>query len=388
MKKVLFVAFSLYNGGAERSLVNLLNEFPKGKYEVDLLLFRKEGMFLPQIPSWINIIETPDKLKKFYSPLTNSGEFILRKILGTLISRRLYAERGKSNAWRWKKVYSPKVDVYPTHYDVVISYTSGEVMYFVADKIQADKKIVMVHNDYRQAKHPKEFEVDYFKRFYRILSISTKCVDILKEEFPELSDRMYCVENITSSIAIKKRAEEFVPFEYSRQAPSILSIGRLMEQKGFDMAVDATKILKERGVSFRWYIIGNGELEEKIKERIKSDNVSDCFYLLGAKENPYPYIANCTVFAQTSRFEGKSVVLDEAKILCKPIVVTNYPTVKDQIEDGKEGIIVSMTPEAIAAGIERMLTDISLRERIEKYLADHEYGNQDEVQKYMDLIDA
>ena len=110
-------------------------------------------------------------------------------------------------------------------------------------------------------------------------------------------------------------------------------------------------------------------------------------FLLGAKDNPYPYIKNCTLLVQSSRYEGKSVVLDEAKILKTPIVVTEYPTVYDQIIDQKEGLIVPITPEGIAKGIEEIVNNATLKNELIKYLSCHEYGNQKEIKKYCDLID-
>lgn len=95
---------------------------------------------------------------------------------------------------------------------------------------------------------------------------------------------------------------------------------------------------------------------------------------------------NCDVVAQTSRWEGKSVVLDEAKIIGTPILTTNYPTAKDQILEGKEGIIVEMSPKAIAAGIERLMRDEELRADIRNYLINHEYGNAEEIQRYYELF--
>ena len=94
------------------------------------------------------------------------------------------------------------------------------------------------------------------------------------------------------------------------------------------------------------------------------------------------------VLVQSSRYEGKSVVLDEAKMLCTPIVATAYPTVADQVADGQEGLVVSMSAEGIAEGVRRMLTDDALREGITAYLAAHEYGNQAEVKKYIKLLDV
>lgn len=388
MKKVLFVMQSLYSGGAEKSLVNLLNELPSDAFQIDLLLFKEKGMFLTQVPSSVNILNAPSELKKLFGSVGQAQEMIFYKAVGTAISRMKKKEGSERAAWRWENVYKQVIPKLTGRYDVAIAYISGEVMYYVADKVDAKKKIVWIHNDYRKAKHPREFDEPYLRQMNAIVSISKKCVDILKEEFPELSNRIYCIENITSSAVTRKRAEEFLPTEYDRQTPCILSIGRLAEQKGFDMAVDAAQILKDRKYKFKWYVIGSGELEEKIRERIKSNDVSDCFFPIGAKDNPYPYIKNCCVFVQTSRWEGKSVVLDEAKILCKPIVATNYPTVKDQIEDGKEGMVVPMTPEGIADGIQKLLESEELRNSYSEYLKAHEYGNQDEVQKYIDLIEG
>lgn len=145
--------------------------------------------------------------------------------------------------------------------------------------------------------------------------------------------------------------------------------------------------MKQKGLKFKWYIIGNGHLENKIKELIRQEKVEDYFVLLGIRENPYPYIKNCTILIQPSRYEGKSIVLDEAKILAKPILVTAYPTVSDQIKNGKEGIIVPMTPEGIVKGVEKYLSESDTYKKIEKYLSMHDYGNAKEVIKYMELFD-
>lgn len=388
MKKLLFVMQSLYNGGAEKSLVNLLNELPENKYEVDLLLFRQEGMFLSQVPKWVRILKTPDTLRLLYSPLQRAGKYKGVKLFGTIRSRIEERNIRSSVAYRWMHSYNRRIEKVTEKYDVAIAYISGEVLYFVGDKVDADKKIVWIHNDYKSASHPQKYDYKYLKEMDGIVSISDECVNILKEVFPEFTDKIYNIANITSAEVTRKRAMEFVPKEYEPNPVTLISIGRLNPQKGFDMAIDAAYMLKRKHIQFQWFILGNGPLEKSLKDKIKQKDVGDCFHLLGAKENPYPYIQNATIFVQTSRFEGKSVVLDEAKILGKPIVVTNYATVKDQIEDGKEGIIVPMNPEGIAAGIEKMLTDTSLRQNIHTYLSEHEYGNQNEVQKYIDLIDG
>lgn len=385
MKKILFVMQSLYNGGAEKSLVNLLNEIPEGMFEIDILLFKREGIFLSQIPGWVNVVDTPSELGKLYAPLKNAGSKALTKFFGTLVSHLKEKEIRKKEAYRWKRFYSKQIKAYPKHYDIAIAYISGEVLYFVGDKIYADKKYVWIHNDYKAAHHPKEYDYSYLQNMDGIVSVSDKCVEILCEVFPEFKSKIHNIANITSSSVIKNRANEFVPIEYETSV-IIASIGRLNNQKGFDMAIEAAAILKKRKIGFKWYVIGDGPLEHELKKQIESYDVSECFKLLGARENPYPYIKNCKIFVQPSRFEGKSVVLDEAKILAKPIVVTAYPTVRDQIRNGDEGIIVEMTPVAIADGIERLLNNTNEREHLEKYLSIHNYGNQNEVKKYVSLF--
>lgn len=388
LKKILIVMLSLYNGGAEKSLVNFLNELPEDKYELDLLLFKREGIYLQQIPSHVNLLDTPIDIRLLYSPLHKAKRMFFTKFFGTLFSRLLYGASYKAAGFRWKYFYSKCIEKLDKKYDVAIAYISGEPLYFIDEKVRANKKIVWVHNDYRMAKHSREYDYPRFKNMDAIVSISEKCADILKEVFPEFTDKIYNIPNITSSVVIKKRAEEFYPEEYKRSDKQykILSIGRLHEQKGFDLAISAAAILKKCGISFEWFVIGNGSLEARLKKQIRKEGVEDCFQLIGVRENPYPYIKNCDLVVQSSRYEGKSVVLDEAKILGKPIVTTNYPTVKDQIIDGEEGIITKMNPQGIAEGLEKLLQDRDLLQHIEEYLSQHEYGNQQEIEKYMDLI--
>ncbi len=385
MKNVLVVMLNLYNGGAEKSLVNMLNELPKDKYNVDLLLFKKEGMFLKQVPEWVNIIDGPDGLRKLYSPISKSGNMVFTKIFGTLVSRLVEKHPYMRAGYRWKHFYSKKIEKIHEKYDVAIAYTSKEVMYFVGDKVDADKKIVWIHNDFRSDKHPKKYDYEYFKDM-ELVTISQECAEILEDELSDLHKKVNNIANITSSVVIRNRASEFYPKEYDKNDFKILSIGRLGEQKGFDYAIEAAAILKKRSIKFKWYVIGSGELYKQLSEMIKENDLADNFFLIGTRENPYPYIKNCDLLAQTSRYEGKSVVLDEAKIIGVPILVTKYPTVFDQIEDRKEGHIVEINANAIADGIQYLVENETARKAYSEYLLSREYGNQDEIEKYIAII--
>lgn len=377
---------TLYNGGAEKSLVNFLNELPEDKYEVDLLLFKKEGMFLKQVPEFVTVLETPEKVKKLYGNLKGAGMLMPTKVLGTAVSKMMSKNFREQKSIRWKYFYGPSIPKLQKHYDVAMAYISGEILYYLDEKVDANRKIVWIHNDYKAAKHPRKYDYPHLKNMDYIVSISDMCVDILKEEFPEFSDRIGYLPNITSSTVIDKRANEFYPAEFENDCFNILSIGRLSEQKGFDMAIEAAAKLKEVNKKFKWYIIGNGELENELLMQIEKANVKDQVVLLGTRDNPYPYIKNCSLFVQPSRYEGKSVVLDEAKILRVPIMATNYPTVGDQLINGKEGIVVDMNPEGIAQGIREVLEGKKDMTECVSYLSSQDYGNQKEISLYYDAI--
>ena len=145
----------------------------------------------------------------------------------------------------------------------------------------------------------------------------------------------------------------------------IVSVGRLEYLKGMDIAAKTALILKKNGCDFVWHIYGRGLMQEEISQYVKQNNLSDCFILEGQRSNPYPYMKKADIIVQPSRREGKSLVLDEAKILGKAIIVTNYPSVIDQITDRKTGIIVEITPEAIAEGLELLMTDTRLKSDLE-----------------------
>ena len=295
---------------------------------------------------------------------------------------------GEQKAFLWEYFYKKVIDGIDKEYDVAVGYLGGESTYYIVDKVKAKRKIHWVHNDYRTSGMPKKYDLKLFPRVDAIVTISDECLEILKEEFPIFKDKMICIENITSSVVINNRATEFKPKEYIGVENVLLSVGRLSEQKGFDMAISAASKLKKQQINFKWFIIGSGPLESKLKNQIKKEKVEDYVVLIGTKENPYPYIKNCDLFVQPSRYEGKSVVIDEAKILAKPIVATAYPTVRDQIRNANEGVIVELSVDGIYKGLKEMVFDKTKQKEISNYLENHEYGNQTEIKKYIKLIEG
>ena len=393
MKKLLFVMPSLDSGGAEKSLVNLLNIIDYTHYNVDLLLLKQEGLFLNQIPKEVNILPVVDalhyayKIDKyvFHSFASIKSGFL--RIMSTFICKLFYKKNSRQQRWlKFYKRYLPNLE---NNYDVAIGFLEGDASYYVIDKVHAIKKILWIHNDFNEIKKNEDANVyeTYFKKANAVATISKKCVDILKQNYPRLQDKFLCLPNLTSSDLIEKLSEQYQITEFKKNEFNILSIGRLTKQKGYDLAINALKILKDYDSNVHWWIIGAGELENQLKKLVKEAALEEYITFLGLKENPYPYIKKCDLLVQSSRWEGKSVVLDEAKILATPILATNYSTIQDQLIDQMEGLIVDMNPIDIAKGIDLLINDKSLYKIIESYLAQHNYGNEEEIKKYYNFFE-
>ena len=163
-------------------------------------------------------------------------------------------------------------------------------------------------------------------------------------------------------------------------------MGRLDTPKGIDIAVDVCEILSKK-YNIRWYVLGEGAQRSFLEEMIKEKGLEDKFILLGAKINPYSYLSKCNIYVQPSRFEGKSIALEEAKSFRKPIVTTCFTTVKDQIEDGVTGLISEIDARSIAEKIERILVDESFGEKLSENLSDYK-GNEDEINVFYSLLET
>lgn len=393
MRKILFVIPSMRIGGAEKSLVNLLNLIDLNKYDVNLLMFKPEGDFLQQIPSGIHILKTDPSLfyaykcdKNVFSCKTGIRSEILR-IFSTGVCKILYGNCARQKRWtKFYKTLLPKLD---SEYDVAIGYLEGDASYYVIDKVNAKRKILWVHSNFENIKKNEDAAAykEYFCKADSVVSISDKCVQVLQDNYPDMRNKFVFLPNLTSSVVLKNTAKAAIDEKFLKDIFNIVSVGRLTEAKGFDMAIDALKILKDHKVPVHWWIIGDGELRKCLEKQAKDNSVEEYLTFLGFKANPYPYMNKADLIVQTSRWEGKSVVLDEAKILGKPILATDYATVKDQVENGKEGVIVEMDAESIAREIEHLVEDESVLNGIRNYLMARNYGNQSEIVKYYKLFD-
>ncbi|MEK3881789.1 glycosyltransferase [Paenibacillus sp. PL2-23] len=393
MKKLLFVMNHLHCGGAEKALISLLQTIDYSRYEVDLLLFERGGIFYDQIPQQVNLLEAPKVYRYFDMPIMNALlECLREKKIGIAIARigaglisRLEknAARREQRVWRYLGYGMPKLT---ESYDAAIGYLEKNPVYFCIDKVNSRLKLGFIHNDYVQLGMDQQLDRKHFDKLNYLMTVSKECGIVLERTFPEYLDKVKIMHNIVSPSTITELSLQTSPTLPNRPRIAIISVGRLTPQKGFDMAIPACRDLLNKGMDIAWYVIGEGEERSRLESMIEQFGLKDRFILLGIKENPYPYVRQADIYVQPSRFEGKSIAVDEAKILGKPIVVTNFSTAADQIFHEINGLVVEMNAEGISAGIERFVLDHSLRLKCMNALQEEPLGTEQEIEKLYELL--
>ena len=389
-------------GGAERALLGLLNAFDTNNVDVDLFLNQHTGEFMSLIPKKINLL--PER--RGYNAIERSMKQILREgqigiVLGRLRARRLHkiyyqslTEKEKafdSSSFHYVaecvQRFLPSLDDLG-EYDLAISFLQPHNI--VLNKVRAKKKIAWIHTDYSTIHVNADLELPVWAGFDHIVSISPDCTRSFLSKFPSLEDMIIEIENILSTDFIRQQAELLdVSEEMPKSGINLLSVGRYTHAKNYDNVPDITKRIVEMGFSeLKWYIIGFGGDEQLIRQRIAEAGMENHVILLGKKDNPYPFIKACDIYVQPSRFEGKSVAVREAQVLCKPVIVANYPTANSQIMDRVDGIIVPQDNDGCARAIANVVKSVDLLNSISNYLTKHDYGNESEVDKVYTILDS
>lgn len=399
-KPRIFIAMHYMEiGGAETALVGLLNALDPARVDVDLFLYDHRGEMMQFIPEWVNLLPQIPKYSVLERPIV---ELVKRGFWGIAAGRlwakyiskvaykrsgsKLENNGGLDKMSKCTTPLLPKINPSMT-YDLAISFLTPHRI--VAEKVKAKKEIAWIHTDYTRVWVDAEDELKVWQKYDYVASISSDVTNTFLQVFPSLAPKIVEIENILSPSFVRKRTELEDTDKEFRQTDniSLLSIGRYSEQKNYDNVPDICKhLINETKLNIKWYIIGYGGDEALIRKKIKEAGMEEHVILLGKRSNPYPYIKACDIYVQPSRYEGKSVTVREAQMLCKPVVVTNYPTAPSQIRSGIDGVIVPMDNEGCAHGLAEVICDKPLQERIIAHLKTHDYGNESEVEKIYTLI--
>lgn len=386
-KDILFITHELQCGGAEKALISLLQVIDYNKYNVYVQLFWNRGLFLNQLHEKVILLPAPVEFQYFDMPIKKALIESLKLGRIDIFYNRIVSSikmKFEDNVYRkeqlsWKYI-SKCISKLDKKFDYAVGCIEKGPNYFCVEKVDAAKKLGWIHNDYDKMQMSKEIDIPFFEKIDSIFTDSEECKLVLEKNFEMFQGKFQVLKNIVSPKLIRKLAQEKI--EESYNGFKIISVGRFSPQKGYDMAIDAAKIVKDEGYNFNWIILGDGELKEELKKQIAENDLEANIQLLGIKENHYPYVKQADLFMQTSRFEGKSISIDEAKILNKPILVTNFSTVRDQIIDCQTGIIAEMNAESIADKIIELINNKELRENLSHNLSLEDNGTESEIEKF------
>lgn len=372
-------------GGVSKSMATLMNVIDRNRYDVSLMIVSPTGPFMDLLPKDLRLITNPvwealSQRISGFGKLIKLGHPILAFGHGFRLAISVF---DKSIAGRLLAKLMPGLN---EEFDTVVDFNGQQQLYYMVDKLRAKKKITFFHNDYKKWPYYYKADKKYYPKVHSIWSISKLCVSSLRDIFPNQGERIFMMENISSLRYIQNLALDKAE-ELKEDKLSLLTLGHVCERKGSHWAIEAASILKRHGIDFRWYFLGANPEAEKYIKLCEEVNVSEEIVFLGVRENPYPYLKNASIVVHPSKFEGKSIALDEAKLLCKPIVVTNFSTVNDQFADRHNASICEMTPKSIAESIEELIREDSLRNKYEENLKAEARDNTKEIEKLYQIFD-
>lgn len=398
---ILIIMHYLEIGGAETALVGLLNALDKERVNVDLFLHDHRGEMMQFIPDWVNILPSIKPYTLLERPIrevlkTRYWNIAVARLLAKVVSRRRYKTSGStlpnSSEFHYMAKYTtpllPKINPQTT-YDLVISFLAPHQIGL--SRVNARRRVAWIHTDYTKIWIDAKEELPIWSRYNYIASISKDVTKTFLQTFPTLANmgKIVQIENILSPAFVRQRADmENIENELGHfNGVKLLSVGRFSEAKNYDNVPDICRRMVETGVDVKWFIIGFGGDEQLIREKVAETGMQEHVIILGKRSNPYPYIKACDIYVQPSRYEGKSVTVREAQMLCKPVVVTNYPTASSQIRNGIDGAIVPMDNEGCARGLAEVISNKTLQQRLIEYLKCHDYGNEKEVEKIYRIVE-
>ncbi len=393
-KKILIIMPSMFIGGAERSLLGLLEAFDYSSVDVHLFLYRHEGDFLSLIPEQVNLLPEIPQYRTFDVPIKSllfhkSFFFGAARLLSKAAMKlHCLVTRETPGVWmsmqyttRFLQPLLPKI---PGEYDLGIMFLG--IADTLINKVTAKRKITWNHTDYDTLFPNKRMDIGTYTHVDALVSVSDACTSKVHSFYPQLSNKAITIENSLAGNLIQLQAAENASEMDEEDSICLLSIGRYSSAKNFDNVPDICSRLLKEGLKVKWYIIGYGGDEALIRQRIAEAGMEDRVILLGKRDNPYPYIRACDLYVQPSRYEGKSVTVREAQMLGKPVVITRYATSASQLEEGVDGIIVPMDNEGCAAGIAALLRNPEKMQQLSEVCKARDYSNSQEVEKLYQFL--
>lgn len=362
MKKILFKVKGLGIGGIERLAIDILNNLKLEDKKIILLIENKEENFLEgQLnkniekvylkPDWFNPFLVKIKSRKknifyklLYNILMSCEKIILSKSINNYIENNKEAE-------------------------IFIDY-NGEAGKYI-HKIKNIKKVMWIHLSFLGIKENKRKKLEKrFQNFDRIVTICDEMEEEVRKLFPILEEKIIKIYNFINFEKIEEKLSKFnlnIQEEKMLKENYCISVGRLATVKDYETIINAFKILNEKGINEKLYIIGEGEHRKNLERTIKENKLEDQIFLLGQKNNPYIWMKNADMFIHSSKLEGFGLVIVEAMYCGVPIISSNFKCgAKEILLNGEYGELFEIGNfEELAQKIEKLLFD---NDKKQKYI--------------------
>jgi len=360
MIKVLFIKSGLSIGGTTSSFLALLNAL-RNTEQIEVSAW-VNGADKVSLPPHVNVIENTDLEYAFFRKKSTIGK------VADLFRYRTIIPYLKSKIWKGRSqttlipVYQEmdirkakrvqKVDL--LEFDVVITWEELYPAYLLSEAVKARRKIAWIHPDYIQCGFSPEIDKEAFAKLDRLIAVSEQGKKSMQMALPILAKKIRYIPNCVNLFDVYEKAKASAD-ELDELHFTLMTVARLQNiSKAIDRAVRIAGRLKAEGCRFKWYFVGDGEDRGAIEKMIVSLGLEDCVILLGEKTNPYPYIKAADLFVLQSYYEGKPVTVDEALILGTPVLVTDYASAKEQVDE-QYGWIVQNDEKAIYQQLKQLI---------------------------------
>lgn len=399
MKKILFTINTLGLAGAEVAMLSLLKQLDPKEYEVSLFVMTGQGELRNRVPNYVKILNSTYSdssvlsaegrkhlIKTVLKALVLKGKAItLLPYLCKHVLKQLKEGKIRPDKLLWR-VISDGAQRFEEEYDLAVAYLEGASTYYVTDHVKAKKKATFLHVDYSEAGYSRSLDKECYLRFDKVFTVSDEVKDSFLKVYPDCAHKTQVFHNILNQDDIREKAKLPGGFQDDYEGFRILTVGRLTQQKAYDIAIEAMKLLKDKGIKARWYVLGEGDQRTMLEARIELLGLQNDFILLGATDNPYPYYVQADLYVHATRFEGKSIAIQEAQTLGCPMVVSDCSGNREQVIQGVDGVLCDLTPEDICASIMLLYENEEKRVLLGREAAKKQLTNPEEVNKLLTII--
>lgn len=370
--KIAFVIDGYTRGGVALAMQVLLEFLARENYEITLFVKNYDTKTMLPLPEGIVCLPWPKE-----------DAFSFGNRLMQILNWRNFGK---------KAVYAARCrQIFPGEYDCAVAYqmVQNEVTVATLEKIRAKRKVLWLHGKKNFREKDLPFYDDLYAKADKIVCVSLETEERFQGLMPKCAGKTVTIHNLYDIPFIQAQAmKPAEDLSLETDAVKIVSVGRISKEKGFDRVPAVVQRLSAEGYDVQWYIVGDGNTRESVEADIREKQLENRIHLLGHRKNPYPYVAQCDLYVQPSYTEGFCTSTMEAKILCKAVVTTDVPGMREQFVSGENGLIVESSVDGLYEGIKRLLDHPELMEKMTENLRNEPVPNEEVLRQTMAVIEG